>query len=232
MADPVQLPLRLVMPDYATWDQVYSRSEDLVVPQLKAFVIGQGEDFILLHSKEGSGKTLLLQTVCQEAQKIGQDAVYLSLAEVGHYAPAWLHDLQHHDVVCLDAVDTIAGQAEWEQALFHLFNAMRDQNKRLLLAMRRSLAQASWCLADLTSRLQWGLLLQLPPLSEREIIQALQQKAQQVGLVLTDDIAEFMLRRLPRKMDELSQALQQLNHASLVAQRKLTVPFVKDVLHI
>ena len=232
MNDAMQLPLRLAMPEYATWDQVYTRSEDMVVAQLKAFAANQGEGFILLQGAPASGKTVLLQTVCQEAQQGGQDAVYLSLEHFSQYAPEWLHDLQQHDLVCLDAIDTIAGNAEWEQAVFHLFNAMRDQQKRLLLATRQSLADAGWQLADLLSRLQSGLLLQLQPLSEHDIRQALQQQAQQVGLVLTDEVAEFMLRRLPRDMATLSQALTQLNHASLVAQRKLTVPFVKAVLKI
>lgn len=228
----MQLPLRLAMPDYATWDQVYTRSEDLVVAQLKSFTANQGEGFILLQGAQASGKTVLLQTVCQEAQQSGQNAVYLSLEHASQYAPEWLHDLQQHDLVCLDAIDTIAGNADWEQALFHLFNAMRDQHKRLLLATRQSLVEAGWQLADLISRLQWGLLLQLQPLSEVDISQALQHQAQQVGLVLTDEVAGFMLRRLPRDMATMSQALTQLNHASLVAQRKLTVPFVKTVLHI
>jgi len=232
MVDSIQLPLRLVMPEYATWDQVYTRSEDMVVTHLKQFVADKGEGFLLLQGTAGSGKTVLLQTVCQEAQRGEQDAVYLSLAEADQYVPEWLRDLQHHDVVCLDAIDTIAGHSQWEQSLFHLFNAMRDQHKRLLLATGQSLTQATWQLADLKSRLQCGLLLHLQPLSEQEIMHTLQQQAQQVGLVLTNEVTEFMLRRLPRNMATMSKALQQLNHASLVTQRKLTVPFVKAVLNI
>ena len=71
MNDAMQLPLGLAMPDYATWDQVYTRSEDMIVAQLKAFAADQGEGFILLQGAQGSGKTVLLQTVCQD-QESGQ----------------------------------------------------------------------------------------------------------------------------------------------------------------
>jgi DnaA family protein len=72
--------------------------------------------------------------------------------------------------------------------------------------------------------------LTLQPLEEPEQIAALQLRAQLRGLELPDETAQFMLRRLPRDMAHLYDFLDQLDQASLIAQRRLTVPFVKEVL--
>jgi DnaA family protein len=72
--------------------------------------------------------------------------------------------------------------------------------------------------------------LTLQPLQESEQIAALQLRAQLRGLELPDETAHFMLRRLPRDMSHLYSFLDRLDQASLIAQRRLTVPFVKAVL--
>uniref|UniRef100_UPI002B1D6593 HdaA/DnaA family protein n=1 Tax=Pseudomonas marginalis TaxID=298 RepID=UPI002B1D6593 len=85
---------------------------------------------------------------------------------------------------------------------------------------------------DLASRLDWGLIYKLHPLSDEEKIQALQLRARMRGFELTEDVCRFVLKRLDRKMGTLFDILNELDHESIVAQRKLTIPFVKDILKL
>ena len=71
-------------------------------------------------------------------------------------------------------------------------------------------------------------MLTLQPLDEEEQMAALQLRARLRGFELPDDAAQFLLRRLPRDMATLCAFLDELDEASLVAQRRLTVPFVRD----
>ena len=82
-------------------------------------------------------------------------------------------------------------------------------------------------LPDLASRLSWGMVYQLEPLEDEEKVQALLLRARHRGLNLTDDVSRFVLTRGPRDMAGLFEVLEQLDQASLRAQRKLTIPFVK-----
>jgi DnaA family protein len=87
-------------------------------------------------------------------------------------------------------------------------------------------------LEDLRSRLQWGLTYQVHSLTDEDKQQALQMRARARGLELSDDVAQYIIQRLPRDTNELFWQLARLDHASLAEQRKLTIPFVKKVLAI
>jgi len=85
-------------------------------------------------------------------------------------------------------------------------------------------------LPDLVTRLSWGVSYQLQSLSDDGKRIALQQRATQRGLQLPDDVVQFVLRRSLRDMNSLFELLDKLDVASLVEQRKLTIPFVKQYL--
>ena len=73
-------------------------------------------------------------------------------------------------------------------------------------------------------------MYQLKSLDDHQRLRALQLRAQQRGCEMPDETGRYLMRRLPRDMPVLFDLLDQLDEASLVAQRKLTVPFVKSVL--
>lgn len=157
-------------------------------------------------------------------------AVYLPLGEVASYGPALLDGLEQSDLVCLDDLQAVAGDPVWEEALFHLFNRLRDSGRRLLLAADAAPRELPVRLADLQSRLSLALVFQLQPLSDEDKLRALQLRASRRGLNLPDDVGRFILTRGGRSMSALFELLDQLDQASLQAQRKLTIPFLKETL--
>ena len=233
---PQQLSLGVNLNDDATFDNFYAPASShnaMVVKGLRDQLDDSGEAFIYLWGSSGCGLTHLLQAACHQAQSLGLSVQYLPLRDLVGYAPEELFaGLETVDLVCLDCLPTVAGRPDWELAIFTLYNQLRECGKRLLVAAEHSPRELALTLEDLRSRLQWGLTYQVHSLDDDEKQQALQMRARARGLELSDDVAQYIIQRLPRDTNELFWQLARLDHASLAEQRKLTIPFVKKVLAI
>ncbi|MCV6537087.1 DnaA regulatory inactivator Hda, partial [Pseudomonas aeruginosa] len=152
------------------------------------------------------------------------------MADLVQYGPEIFDDLEQCELVCIDDLDVLVGKREWEEGLFHLFNRLRDTGRRLLLAASKSPRELQVKLPDLKSRLTMALIFQLHGLSDEDKLRALQLRASRRGLHLTDEVGRFILNRGSRSMNSLFDLLEQLDRASLQAQRKLTIPFLKETL--
>ncbi len=230
---PVQLPLGVRLRDDATFANYYPGANAAAlgyVERLCEAEAGWTESLIYLWGSEGVGRSHLLQAACLRFEQRGEQAVYLPLAEVADYGPELLDGLDQAELVCLDDLDAVAGRVDWEEALFHLFNRLRDAGRRLLLAATASPRELPVALPDLQSRLTLALVFQLHALSDEDKLRALQLRASRRGLHLTDEVGRFILTRGERSMSALFELLERLDQASLQAQRKLTIPFLKETL--
>jgi DnaA family protein len=225
-----QLPLGLALRDSARFDSFFPGQNQEAVASLQEAARGRGESLVYIAAAAGLGKTHLLQAACHMAGESGRSAGYLPLAELS-YSPAAVFDgLEQLELVCLDDVDAIAGEPHWEHALFDLFNRLRDAGRTLLVTALQRPDAAGFGLPDLVSRLGWGVSYVLKPLAEVDIIAAMVYRARGRGLELPIDTAQFLLRRFPRDLPTLFALFDTLDFASLVEQRRLTIPFVKSVL--
>ena len=226
-----QLPLGIRLQDSSVFESYFVGRNQVVVEALLKLAAGeQIPTCTWLHGPAGAGKTHLLQAVCARVDRAGRTAAYLPLSQVVEFGAEMLAGFGELSVVCLDDAQLIAGRAPWERALFRLHQELDERGGRLLVAGVTPPAALPFQLRDLGSRLNGGLVLTLQPLDEDERIAALRLRAQVRGLELPDETAQFMLRRLPRDMTHLYAFLDQLDEASLAAQRRLTVPFVREVL--
>ena len=230
---PIQLPLGVRLRDDATFANYYPGANPVAlgyVERLCEADAGWTDSLIYLWGASGVGRSHLLQAACLRFEQRGEQAVYLPLAELVEHGPALLDDLEQCALVCLDDLQAVAGRADWEEALFHLFNRLRDAGRCLLLAADAAPRELPVQLADLRSRLSLALVFQLQLLSDEDKLRALQLRASRRGLQLPDDVARFILTRGSRNMSDLFALLERLDQASLQAQRKLTIPFLKEVL--
>ena len=175
----------------------------------------------------GSGKTHLLQAVCAAA---GHTAAYFPLCSSASMPPEALAGFERTRVLCIDDVDTVAGIPAWEQALFRLFNEAAELRTRLIFAAGAAPRQAAWCLEDWRSRAAACVVYQLRELDDQGRIEALRLRAAQRGLELPHETSEYLLKRMPRDLPSLFDILDALDEASLVEQRRLTVPFIRAAL--
>jgi DnaA family protein len=225
-----QLPLQIGLRPPATLEGFVPGDNAQALAGVRACALGQGEPLLFLAGAAGSGKTHLLAGACDLASRAGRRGAYLPLGAAGGLAPGLLADLDRLDLVCLDDLDGIAGDRTWEEAVFGLFNGLRDHGGRLIVAAAGRPGDLPLALPDLRSRLGWGLTLVLQPLRDDQLCAALEAAAAARGLRLGDGVARHLVERLPRALPELVRVLDRLDQASLAAQRPLTLPFVRAVL--
>ena len=231
---PVQLSLGVSLRDDATFDNFYLVPEnEQVLEALRQFSCGQGELNLLCWGSRGVGLSHLLQAVCHEAHIKNRIVKYLPLRDMVGFSPSDVCEgLDAVELLCLDGIDEICGHKAWEQALFHLYNRLRDSGRRLLVASHTSPPSLPLVLPDLKSRILGSVVYHLRSLTDDEKTCALQKRALARGLEMPSDVAKFILKRAPRDTNDLFNLLVLLDDASLQQQRKLTVPFVKEVLSI
>ncbi len=226
-----QLALDLKLADYARFDTFYAGPNSIALEALKtAAAAGPGVDW--LWGMPGSGRSHLLQATVAQASAIGRAATWIPLERHREMSPEMLEGIGNLDLICIDDIDAVAGQAEWEQALFNLCEAARSSSARLALSAASPPAQAGFALRDLESRLASGPVWKLVSLSDAELVEALQLRAHWRGLELPDDTLRYLMRRVPRSSDVLFELLDKLDAAALESQRRLTIPFVKEVFEL
>lgn len=227
-----QIPLNLQLRDDATFANFYVGGNAALLSHLLASLHNKQERFFYLWGSPGVGCTHLLHACCHEADTLETSAMYLSLENFQEYTPEILEGFEHSDVLCLDNVQCIAANKHWEEALFHLYNRIRDAKGLLIITANCAPRQLPLQLADLSSRLAWGAAYQVMPLSDPQKIEAFIMRAENRGLHLSEEVGHFLLSRSSRDMNTLAKILDKLDHASLAEQRRLTIPFVKSVLEI
>jgi len=224
-----QLALPLKLGDHAVFESFWSPGNDALVAFLQELTVDTDEPGCWIWGGAATGKTHLLQAVCA---RLGDDAIYLPLAELLDAGPAVLEGLSSRAIVSLDDIDVVASSDDWEFALFALCNALSDSGGKLVATAAATPRQCKFKLADLQSRLSRLPVFHLEPLGESDRATALQLRARHRGLELPDETANYLLARSRRDMASLYAALDRLDSEALVAQRKLTIPFVRDVLDL
>ena len=224
-----QLTLGISLRDDATFSNFYVGRNQQVLHALGQLVAGQGENIIYLWGLPGAGISHLLQAACHEVFQHDGNAIYLNLSEQ-QFTPDILQDLETVDLICIDDIESILGQFDWEEALLHLYNRVKETGVRLIIGAKELPKGLKCQLLDLKSRLAWGLVLKLHELTNEEKLQALQMRAVKRGLNLSENTQQFLLRCYPEDTVSLFDVLDKLDKASLAEKRKLTVPFVRQGL--
>lgn len=228
-ARSAQLPLGVRLRDAATFAAFEPGANGAALAWLQGR-IGGGADRGWLWGPAGSGRSHLLQAACHAAVGQGLRAIYLPAGELLTDPAAVLEGLEHCRLVALDDLGHVAGHRGAELALFDLCNRLVEHDGLLLAAGSAAPLSHSWSLADLASRLAAAAVFRLRPLDDGAKLAALQRRARLRGLELPTATARFILSRADRRPEALFELLDELDLASLVAQRRLTVPFVRDLL--
>ncbi|WP_245537380.1 DnaA regulatory inactivator Hda [Thiocystis violascens] len=190
---------------------------------------GDGEPFLFLFGNAGTGKTHLLQAACLAATRQGLQTHFVPLGTTG-LEPSLFDDLERLDLVAIDDVQAIAGDAIWERALFDLFNRMREQGRHLLTAAKTTPDALPLGLPDLRSRLQWGPRYCLLPLSDADCEQLLIESARRRGMTLNDDQARYIMNYHARDPTSLLALVARLDSLSLREQRQPTIPLIRRAM--
>lgn len=224
-----QLPLALRYPPDQRFE-TFVGAPPGALEQLRALAAGSGGDWLYLDGAAGTGKTHLLLAACAHAEAQGRSAAYLPMAAaVGRLGQA-LDALDGMDLVALDGLERIAGDRGDEVALFEFHNRARAAGAGVLYAATAAPSALPPGLADLRSRLAQCVRIPLQPLDDGGRAEVLRLRARRRGLQFDEAAIAWLLKRAERDLAGLTAQLDALDRASLAAQRRVTVPFLREVL--
>ncbi|MEL1263668.1 DnaA regulatory inactivator Hda [Pseudoxanthomonas putridarboris] len=224
-----QIPLALRYPPDQRFDS-FIRPPEGALALLDELIARPGAEWIYLAGASRTGKTHLALALCAAAEQHGRRAAYLPMAAAAGRVREALDALEGHDVVALDGLEAIAGEREDEVALFDFHNRARAAGLNVLYTARGIPSGIGLVLPDLRSRLQQCMRIMLDPLDDDGRREVLRDRAQRRGLVLDDAALDWLLTRTDRDLGALVALLDKLDRASLAAQRRITVPFLRSVL--
>lgn len=225
-----QLPLEIRLADHAVFNNFLPVGNELLIHELRTAAIHEARPIVWIWGPTESGRSHLLQACIAEADERGRRSAYVPLARSLGLPAAALEGLGELDVVGLDDIDAIAGDAAFERAVFGLFEQLRQSGGCLVVAASSPPGDAPFQLPDLVSRLKSGGAYRVQPLDDAGRLAALQIRARFRGFDLPDETGRYLLNRMARGPASLFRVLDTLDRAALVAQKRLTIPFVRSVL--
>jgi DnaA family protein len=212
----------------------YPKNNETLISALSEFVTNKAQlpanSIFYMHGLSGSGKSHVLQALCQLATENQLSSLYLPIDAFRLYQVEATLGMENLNLLCIDDVDLIKGDQIWQQAIFDLINRVLEQNNKIIFTSSLPPAECGFELADLVSRLQWGQTWCLKPLDDQQQIDMMIFRAKCKGIGLGEDVAQFIHHRLSRQPKVIMECLESLDKSSLEAKRKLTIPFVKDVM--
>ena len=224
-----QLPLGVRIPDRAVFATFLPARNAEATAHLERLAGGTLAGTAWVCGPPGAGKSHLLQAACVQASE-SMRAGFFPLTQLCTLGPEVLDGVAQLECLCLDDLDRVIGNLEWEHALFGILREIDEREARLIVSAARPPSLVQWALPDLGSRFTASMVFQLRALDESEQQEALRLRAHTRGFELPDETSRWLQRRFPRDMRALYELLDTLDEAALVAQRRLTVPFIRSVL--
>ena len=224
-----QLPLALRWPRRQRFEHFHAGANAAALAAVQTLAYEPGAAWVYLHGPAGSGRSHLLMAACQAAAVAGRRVQYLPLATLGDGA-AVLRGVAGSELLALDDLGAIAGNRAAEHALFDLYNRTRAEGSALLFAADTTPTRLGLELPDLRSRLGACTQFALKLLGDGERRIVLKAQAAARGIELDDSVLDWLFARYARDLGALLDLLDRLDQASLAAQRRITIPFLRGFL--
>lgn len=227
----LQLPLNIQLDDSARYSNFFIGNNEQLVTRISSIKKAYKNQFVFIWGCSQSGKTHLAQALCNSLDNNDMSAIYLPLKNKDLNCDI-LAGISSLDVICIDDFEHIAGLNQWEEAFFNLYNQLKIENKSLIIFSECSPSNIQLDIADLKSRLMAMEVYKIEMLNELEKKAFLQQRAAGRGLDINDEVAKFILTRQSRSILDLVNMIEQLDRSSIALQRKITIPFVKQIFNL
>ena len=196
---------------------------------------------LFLYGGVGLGKTHLMHAVAWNIKKRNpkKNVVYLT-AEKFMYQfikalrfkniMSFKEQFRSVDVLMIDDVQFIIGKDNTQEEFFHTFNTLIDKKRQIIISADKSPADLDGLEDRLKSRLGWGLVADIHPLTYELRLGILQAKAEQKSLNLKQEVMEFLANKITNNVREMEGALNRLAVHASIQDSEISVDLVKDVL--
>ncbi|MCG8434096.1 MAG: DnaA/Hda family protein [Gammaproteobacteria bacterium] len=214
-----------------SFDNFFSTDSSFVVDSLKALIRGRDENQLGLWGRVASGKTHLMNASAQYARSRGVALQLYDADQLVECSAEDFDDFSRCDVLAVDNLDVLIGDQAWESRFYQIINRCQQGEFRFIYSLSRKVEDLEIRLPDLRSRLQWGLMLQLPESNDSELRQIMQHRARLLGIELSAEVLSYLLTHHSRNLASQMAILQTLDGVSLSQKRKVTIPLIKQALN-
>jgi DnaA-homolog protein len=242
-----QLPFDFSISEKFTFSNFLVSEKNAELVKLLENIDAFNEHLVFVWGNPGVGKSHLLQALCHdhehehEIKEEGESGrtnqvkqklhcLYLPMKKIKVFGPEVFNSLHHMDVICIDDFDFVTGDDEWEERLFEFFNRSREAGVKLLVSAESSPRGVNFSLPDLASRMSWGVIYQLFELNDDEKLAALDRRAREKHMPMSNEVLQYIYMRHSRDLQSLLSVLDKLDQLSLAEKRRLTIPFIKKVM--
>ena len=226
MNKPKQLTFPWIKKNIASFDDFYFDPKNF---GLKKNLLEEDDDLFLYGIKK-SGKSFLLQSVCNFYASKNKSSLYIPIAEVMKYGISFMDSLDNLDVICIDDIDLINFDKEWEVAIFNLINDCLISKCRLIFSSAFNPSSIKFDLKDLISRIKKMDHIELFPVSEDKLNDALNFICNLRSINLGEKEINYLVTYSKRNISDLINIINKLDKTSMQLKRKITVPLIKEVI--
>ena len=187
-------------------------------------------DDLFIYGTKESGKTFLLQAMCNSYSSVSKSSLYIPLKKVMNYGVEIFESLENIDLICVDGIEEVISKIEWEKAIFNLINKALISGSRLVLTSSKDLQSLNFSLPDLESRIRKIQGYELHPINDKDIFDALKYISKLTSINLGDKEARYLVTYSQRNISNLVHILESLDQLSMEMKRKITIPLIKEVI--
>ena len=234
MNNPTQLIVPFQVNQKASFKSFFCSSDNIeLMSRLTDLVVSKNADELIINGAEGSGKSFLMQAICNELSSSGKQFAFIPMNKAINMGVEIFQNLASLNAVCIDDLQLILAREEWETALFNLINECQQSNCSLILSFggNQSLEDITQ-LPDLLSRIKRMEFMKLQAVQDKFLNQALGFVSQQLDINLEKAELEFLLKHQTREFSILVDNLISLDKQAASLKRKITIPLIKETLNI
>ena len=187
-------------------------------------------DDLFIYGAKESGKTFLLQALCNSYSSMSKSSLYIPLNKVMNYGVEIFESLENMNLICVDGIEEAISKIEWEKAIFNLINKALISKSRLILSSSQDLKSLNFVLPDLESRIRKIQSFEVYPINDKDILNALKYISKLTSINLGDKEAKYLVTYSQRNISNLVQILESLDQLSIEMKRKITIPLIKEII--
>jgi len=188
------------------------------------------QDDLFLYGISGTGKSFLLQSLCNYYTNCKKTSLYIPINEVKNFESDFLDSLEELDLICIDEIDSIAGDDNWEIAIFNLINNCLISKTRLIFCSQLNPSTINFNLTDLFSRIKKIDHIELLPVSDCNLREAVRFIRDINSYEVGDNEINYLMTHSKRSIANLVSIIDELDQLSLKLKRKITIPLIKELI--
>ena len=234
MNKPKQLIFPFQINQKASFDSFFcSPDNQNLMTRLADIAISQDANEIIIHGEKGSGKSFLMQAICNELSSSEKQFAFIPMKKALNMGVEIFQNLGSLDTVCIDDLQLILANQEWETALFNLINECQQSKCSLILSPGGTQpVEDSFVHPDLLSSIKRMEFLPLHAVQDELFNQAIVFVAQQLEIKIDNAELEFLLKHQTRIFSLLVENIITLDKQAASLKRKITIPLIKETLNI